>query len=216
MKEYKKSFIDYAINIKALKFGSFELKSGRKSPYFFNCGCFNNGSSIQQLGQFYAQAIIDSKIEFDCLFGPAYKGVPLVVATSIALSKLLRKDVPWCFNRKEIKPHGEGGIFVGSNLIGKILIIDDVITSGKAINEAITLIRNNTEAKISGCLVSLDRQEKSLNSDLSSIEQISLDNNITVTSIVKLQDLIEYSKDNANLQEYHQGITNYKNKYGIH
>jgi orotate phosphoribosyltransferase len=215
MKEYKKNFIDYAINIEALKFGSFELKSGRQSPYFFNMGCFNTGKSIQRLGNFYAQAIIDSNIEFDCIFGPAYKGIPLVIATAIALNKLLNQDIPWSFNRKEVKQHGEGGVFVGSKLHGKVLIIDDVITSGKAINEAITLIRNDKNAKISGCLVSLDRQEKSLNSDLSSIEQISLDNNIQVTSIVKLQDLIEYSKDNLNLKHYHQEIANYKNKYGI-
>ena len=215
MKEYKKNFIDYAINIEALKFGSFELKSGRHSPYFFNMGCFNTGKSIQKLGYFYAQAIIDSNIEFDCIFGPAYKGIPLVIATSIALNKLLDKDIPWSFNRKEAKQHGEGGVFVGSKLHGKVLIIDDVITSGKAINEAITLIKTDKNAEISGCLVSLDRQEKSLDSNLSSIEQISLDNNIQVTSIVKLQDLIEYSKDNSNLKHYHQEIEDYKNKYGV-
>jgi orotate phosphoribosyltransferase len=215
MKEYKKNFIDYAINIEALKFGSFELKSGRQSPYFFNMGCFNTGEAIQKLGNFYAQAIIDSNIEFDCVFGPAYKGIPLVIATSIALNQLLNKNIPWSFNRKEAKQHGECGVFVGSELHGKVLIIDDVITSGKAINEAITLIRTNENAEISGCLVSLDRQEKSLTSNLSSIEQISHENNIQVTSIVKLQDLIEYSKDNSNLKDYHQEIENYKNKYGV-
>ena len=159
MKAYQKEFIEFAIERGVLKFGEFTLKSGRTSPYFFNAGLFNKGSDLARLGRFYAEALVDSGIDFDVLFGPAYKGIPIATATAVALYDQHNQDTPYCFNRKEKKDHGEGGNLVGSALEGKVMLVDDVITSGTAIREAMDIVQANG-AELSGVLIALDRQEK--------------------------------------------------------
>src|SRR5690554_5968250 len=159
MEAYKTQFIEFALARGALKFGDFTLKSGRQSPYFFNAGTFNSGASLAALGRYYADAIVNSGLEFDMLFGPAYKGIPLVAAVAVALAEHHGRDLPWAFNRKEAKDHGEGGWLVGAPLQGRVLVIDDVITAGTAIREVATLFAR-TEAKMAAVLVALDRQEQ--------------------------------------------------------
>jgi orotate phosphoribosyltransferase len=159
MRAYKKEFIDLALELGVLKFGEFTLKSGRVSPYFFNAGLFNTGYAAARIGRFYAAAIADSDVEFDLLFGPAYKGIPLVALTAAALAEQYDVDVPWCYNRKEAKAHGEGGSVVGAPLAGRVLIVDDVITAGTAVREACDVIRSNG-AEVAGLAISLDRQER--------------------------------------------------------
>ncbi|MCL4123164.1 UNVERIFIED_CONTAM: hypothetical protein GTU68_048307, partial [Idotea baltica] len=159
MKPYQQQFIDFAIQTGVLRFGSFRLKSGRISPYFFNSGLFNTGGSLAKLGQFYAQAIVDAQVNFDLLFGPAYKGIPLASSTVIALSEQHQWDVPYVFNRKEAKDHGEGGLLVGAELKGKVLIIDDVISAGTSVRESVDIIKAQ-KATPAGVIIALDRQEK--------------------------------------------------------
>ena len=182
MEQYQNDFVDFMLEIGALKFGEFTLKSGRVSPYFFNVGQFNQGNHLSQLGQFYAQAIEASGIKFDVLFGPAYKGIPLVAATAIALNDSFNRSVPYSFNRKEAKDHGEGGSIVGHPLEGDILIIDDVITAGTAIKEAKDIINANG-AKTKGVVVALDRQEKG-KGELSAIQEVEQNFGIAVVSII--------------------------------
>ena len=158
MQPYQRDFIRFAIDRGVLRFGEFTLKSGRTSPYFFNAGLFNTGSALAELGRCYAAAIVDSKIPFDVLFGPAYKGIPLAATTAVALADQHQLDVPWCFNRKEAKDHGEGGSLVGAPLAGDVLIIDDVITAGTAIREVMQII-NAQQAKAAGVLIALNREE---------------------------------------------------------
>ena len=159
MKDYQNDFIEFAIQAGVLRFGEFTLKSGRTSTYFFNAGLFNTGEHLAKLGRCYAQAIVDSGIDFDVLFGPAYKGIPLAAAASIALAEQHGKNIPWCFNRKEAKDHGEGGNLVGSPLVGRILVIDDVITAGTAIRESVDIIKS-AGAELVGVVIALDRQER--------------------------------------------------------
>ena len=190
MKDYQKEFIEFALEKQVLKFGEFTLKSGRTSPYFFNAGLFNTGRDLARLGRFYAAALEDSSIEYDVLFGPAYKGIPIATTTAVALADHHDKDVPYCFNRKEKKAHGEGGTLVGSELNGKIMLVDDVITAGTAIRESMEIIAQNG-ADLSGVLIALDRQEKG-KAELSAIQEVERDFNTKVISIVKLADLISY------------------------
>ena len=190
MKDYQKSFLNLAIKSKSLEFGEFTLKSGRKSPYFFNAGLFNSGKKLNFLAESYASAIVESNLSFDVLFGPAYKGIPLVSATAIVLSREYDLEKPYVFNRKEEKQHGEKGLLVGSNLEGSALIIDDVITAGTAIREVVEIIRS-TNARISGVAVALDRQERGLG-ELSAIQEIEEMLGISVISIVSLEDIISY------------------------
>ena len=212
MEQYQNDFVDFMLEIGALKFGEFTLKSGRVSPYFFNAGQFNQGNHLSQLGQFYAQAIEASGIKFDVLFGPAYKGIPLVAATAIALNDSFNRSVPYSFNRKEAKDHGEGGSIVGHPLEGDILIIDDVITAGTAIKEAKDIINANG-AKTKGVVVALDRQEKG-KGELSAIQEVEQNFGITVVSIINLSHIVDYLKAN-NDKNIISRIESYRSQYGI-
>lgn len=218
MQAYQQAFIEFALERDALKFGEFTLKSGRQSPYFFNAGTFNTGQALARLGRFYADAIVDSGLEFDMLFGPAYKGIPLVAAVSVALAEHHDRDVPWAFNRKEAKAHGEGGWLVGAPLTGKALVIDDVITAGTAIREVAALFEQ-TEAEMAGVIVALDRQEKG-QGELSAIQDVERSLKVPVKSIVTLSDIIQYLVDG---QGNGQGadpalltrMQGYREEYGI-
>ena len=212
MEQYQNDFVDFMLEIGALKFGEFTLKSGRVSPYFFNAGQFNQGNHLSQLGQFYAQAIEASGIKFDVLFGPAYKGIPLAVATAIALNDSFNRSVPYSFNRKEAKDHGEGGNIVGHPLEGDILIIDDVITAGTAIREAKDIISANG-AKTKGVVVALDRQEKG-KGELSAIQEVEQNFGIAVVSIINLSHIVDYLKAN-NDKNIISRIESYRSQYGI-
>ena len=212
MEQYQKDFVDFTLETGVLKFGEFILKSGRVSPYFFNAGLFNTGSHLSQLGKFYAQAIEESSLKFDVLFGPAYKGIPLAAAASIALNDVEGKSVPYSFNRKEVKDHGEGGSIVGHPLEGDILIIDDVITAGTAIREAQEIIQNSG-ANAKGVIVALDRQEKG-KGDLSAIQEVEQIFGITVLSIINLSHIIDYLKA-SNDSKILTKIESYRSQYGI-
>jgi len=212
MEQYQNDFVDFMLEIGALKFGEFTLKSGRVSPYFFNAGQFNQGNHLSQLGQFYAKAIEASGIKFDVLFGPAYKGIPLVAATAIALNDSFNRSVPYSFNRKEAKDHGEGGNIVGHPLEGDILIIDDVITAGTAIREAKDIIDANS-AKTKGVVVALDRQEKG-KGELSAIQEVEQNFDIAVVSIINLSHIVDYLKAN-NDKNIISRIESYRSQYGI-
>ena len=212
MEQYQNDFVDFMLEIGALKFGEFTLKSGRVSPYFFNAGQFNQGNHLSQLGQFYAQAIEASGIKFDVLFGPAYKGIPLAAATAIALNDSFNRSVPYSFNRKEAKDHGEGGNIVGHPLEGDILIIDDVITAGTAIGEAKDIIDANG-AKTKGVVVALDRQEKG-KGELSAIQEVEQNFGIAVVSIINLSHIVDYLKAN-NDKNIISRIESYRSQYGI-
>lgn len=213
MKDYQKEFIDFALEKQVLKFGEFTLKSGRTSPYFFNAGLFNTGRDLARLGRFYASALEDAAIEYDVLFGPAYKGIPIATTTAVALADHHDKDVPYCFNRKEKKAHGEGGTLVGSALTGKIMLVDDVITAGTAIRESMEIIADNG-ADLSGVLIALDRQEKG-KAELSAIQEVERDFNTKVISIVKLADLISYLESQGTMDEHLASVKAYRDQYGI-
>jgi orotate phosphoribosyltransferase len=212
MEQYQKDFVDFTLETGVLKFGEFTLKSGRISPYFFNAGLFNTGSHLSQLGNFYAQAIEASNLKFDVLFGPAYKGIPLAAATAIALNDNFNRNVPYSFNRKEAKDHGEGGSIVGHPLEGDILIIDDVITAGTAIREAQDIINAN-DANTKGVIVALDRQEKG-KGDLSAIQEVEQIFGIRVLSIINLSHIIDYLKASKN-ENVVSRIESYRSQYGI-
>lgn len=190
MQDYQRSFLDLAVNRQALRFGNFKLKSGRDSPYFFNAGLFNDGESIAMLGRCYAAALRRSGHSVDMLFGPAYKGIPLVAATAAALADHHRLNLPWCFNRKEAKDHGEGGLLVGAPLKGRVAIVDDVITAGTAIRESVDLIRRH-EAAPAVVLLALDRQERGQGAR-SAAQEVEAEFGVNCVSIVTLRDLIEF------------------------
>ena len=213
MQPYQRDFIRFAIDRGVLRFGEFTLKSGRTSPYFFNAGLFNSGSALAQLGRCYAAAIVDSKIPFDVLFGPAYKGIPLAAATAVALAEQHQLDVPWCFNRKEAKDHGEGGSLVGAPLTGDVLIIDDVITAGTAIREVMQII-NAQEARAAGVLIALNREERG-NGELSAIQEVERDFGIPVVSIVSLTQVLEFLADDPQLKQHLPAVEAYRAQYGI-
>lgn len=212
MQQYQKDFVDFMLTIGALKFGEFTLKSGRVSPYFFNAGAFNTGEHLSKLGQFYAQAIQESELDFDVLFGPAYKGIPLATATAMAFNDGFNRNVPYSFNRKEAKTHGEGGDIVGHPLKGDILIIDDVITAGTAIREAMDIIDANG-AKAKGVIVAVDRQEKGKD-DISAIQEVEKTFGIQVLSIINLSHLVDCLKQ-GNDQALIERIEAYRNQYGV-
>jgi len=214
MEKYQQEFIRFAIEIGVLKFGEFTLKSGRKSPYFFNSGLFNTGRSLAQLGSFYAQALNNSNVQFDMIYGPAYKGIPLASALAIALSNEYKRDVPYAFNRKEVKDHGEGGIIVGSPLQGKVLIIDDVISAGTSVRESIDIITAQG-AQPAAVVIALDRQEMG-KSDKTAIQEVESEFGIPVVSITCLGHLINYleQEQQSDLQQYVTAIKEYREKYG--
>ncbi|MFI0488165.1 MAG: orotate phosphoribosyltransferase [Yersinia sp. (in: enterobacteria)] len=213
MKAYQRDFIEFAFNKQVLKFGEFTLKSGRISPYFFNAGLFNSGLSLAKLGRFYAAALMDCGIEFDLLFGPAYKGIPIATTTAVALAEQHERDVPYCFNRKEVKNHGEGGSLVGSQLQGRIMLVDDVITAGTAIRESMAII-NAQGATLAGVMISLDRQERG-RSEISAIQEVERDYNCKVISIVTLNEVISYLEEKPEMADHLAAVRNYREQYGI-
>ena len=213
MQTYQRDFLRFAIERGVLRFGEFTLKSGRVSPYFFNAGLFNSGLALARLGRFYAQAVVDSDIPFDVLFGPAYKGIPLAAATAMALAEQHGRDLPWCFNRKEAKDHGEGGTLVGAPLQGRVLIVDDVITAGTAIREVMQIIRAQA-ASPAGVLIALNRQERG-SGELSAIQEVERDFGMPVVSIVTLDQLIVYLAGDASLKHYLPAVEAYRAQYGV-
>ena len=213
MEQYQKDFVDFTLETGVLKFGEFTLKSGRISPYFFNAGLFNKGSHLSELGKFYAQAIEASALKFDVLFGPAYKGITLAAATSIALADHYGRDVPYCFNRKEAKAHGEGGSLVGAPLEGKVLIIDDVITAGTAIREVMGIVEQ-AGAKAAGVVIGLDRKERG-KTDKSAIQEVEEQFGIPVASIVDIDDILGYLEKQPENQDLVAKIDAYRQQYGV-
>ncbi|BCO21073.1 orotate phosphoribosyltransferase [Alteromonas sp. KC3] len=213
MKAFQRDFIEFAIARGVLKFGEFTLKSGRVSPYFFNAGLFNRGGDLAKLGRFYADALMDAGVEFDVLFGPAYKGIPIATTTAVALADSHGLDVPYCFNRKEAKTHGEGGNLVGSPLEGRVMLVDDVITAGTAIRESMALIEQQ-QASLSGVLIALDRQERG-NGELSAIQEVERDFNTQVISIVSLADVVAYLTEQGDHDAQISAINKYRESYGI-
>lgn len=210
MKSYQKKFIQMALQSQALRFGEFTLKSGRKSPYFFNVGQLNTGAALKALGLAYADAIVRSKLQFDVLFGPAYKGIPLACTTAIALAE--RSDVPFCFNRKEVKDHGEGGQIVGAALKGRVLVIDDVITAGTAIREAFQLIQQ-ANATLAGIIVAFDRQEKGQDQH-SAIQEIQAAHGVPITAIINFTDMMTFVAEEPDFQRFLPALHAYREAYG--
>ena len=221
MKDYQREFIEFAIEKQVLRFGEFTLKSGRVSPYFFNAGMFKTGGDLARLGRFYAASLMDAKIDFDLIFGPAYKGIPIATTTTVALYDHHNMDVPYCFNRKEAKTHGEGGSLVGADLEGKIMLVDDVITAGTAIRESMEIIKAHG-AQLSGVLIALDRQEKG-QGELSAIQEVERDFGTQVASIVTLGDVVAFLEEkvaaqgaeSSELAENLASIKKYRLNYGI-
>jgi orotate phosphoribosyltransferase len=212
MNAYRQDFIRFAVAQNVLRFGEFQTKAGRLSPYFFNSGLFQDGAALRELCQFYAQTILVSGIEFDMLFGPAYKGIPLVAGTAIALAEQ-GKNVPYCFNRKEAKDHGEGGNTVGAKLQGKVLIIDDVISAGTSVRESIELIRA-AGATPCGVVIALDRVERG-QGELSAVQEVNRDYGLPVISIAALDDLLGYLQGQAELVQNLHAVKTYRDRYGV-
>ena len=213
MENYKQQFIEFALARQVLKFGEFTLKSGRVSPYFFNAGLFNQGADLARLGEFYATALQDAGLQYDMIFGPAYKGIPIATAVSIALFNRFDINKPVCFNRKETKDHGEGGNLIGSPLRGKVLLVDDVITAGTAIRESMQIIQAN-EAQLSAVLIALNRQERG-NGELSAIQEVERDYRCDVLSIIDFADLMAFIETQPEYQQYLPAMRAYREQYGI-
>ncbi|ASK35957.1 orotate phosphoribosyltransferase [Alloalcanivorax mobilis] len=213
MKNYKKHFLRFAEERQALKFGEFTLKSGRISPYFFNAGTFHTGEALARLGRYYADAIVESGLEFDMLFGPAYKGIPLVAAVSVALAEHHGRDLPWAFNRKEAKAHGEGGWLVGAPLSGRVLVIDDVITAGTAIREVAALFEG-TDAAMAAVFVALDRQERGTG-ELSAIQEVERTLGVPVKSIACMSDIINWLDAQEDREADRAALRAYRERYGV-
>jgi orotate phosphoribosyltransferase len=213
MQDYQREFLDFALERGVLRFGEFTLKSGRISPYFFNAGLFDSGAALSRLGRFYAETIVTAGLPFDVLFGPAYKGIPLAAVTAAALYERHAIDVPYAFNRKEAKDHGEGGAIVGHALEGRVLIIDDVITAGTAVRESIDLIRASG-ATPAGVVIALDRQERGRD-DRSAIQEVEQDHGMPVAAIVRLADMVEYLRERGDAAAELAAIEAYRARYGV-
>ncbi|MDQ6574209.1 orotate phosphoribosyltransferase [Haemophilus haemolyticus] len=213
MEQYKRDFIEFALSRNVLKFGEFTLKSGRKSPYFFNAGLFNTGADLARLGEFYAAAIQASAVDFDVVFGPAYKGIPIGTSVSVALFNRYGIDKPVCFNRKEVKDHGEGGNLIGSPLQGKILLVDDVITAGTAIRESMELISAN-KAELAAVLIALNRKERG-KGELSAIQEVECDYQCQVLSIIDLDDLMQFIEQDPRYSSHLPEMRAYRAEFGV-
>ena len=213
MEQYKRDFIEFALSRNVLKFGEFTLKSGRKSPYFFNAGLFNTGADLARLGEFYAAAIQASAVDFDVVFGPAYKGIPIGTSVSVALFNHYGIDKPVCFNRKEVKDHGEGGNLIGSPLQGKILLVDDVITAGTAIRESMELISTN-KAELAAVLIALNRKERG-KGELSAIQEVERDYQCQVLSIIDLDDLMQFIEQDPRYSSHLPEMRAYRAEFGV-
>lgn len=211
---YQQQFVEFALSAQALRFGEYTLKSGRKSPYFFNVGDFKTGATLARLGHYYAQAIVASGIQFDVLFGPAYKGIPLVAAVAIALAQDHGIDKPFCFDRKEAKEHGEGGAIVGAKMEGRVLMIDDVITAGTTFRQVVQMI-NSHNAEFAGVLTALDRQEVGLNGDRSAAQELKAEFKVPFYSIIKLTDIIHYLDAQGNMASELARLRDYQAEYGV-
>ena len=214
MSDHRHRFLQLALTADALRFGQFTLKSGRLSPYFFNAGRFDSGASMVQLAACYADAVEATGLKFDVVFGPAYKGIPLAATTAVALAEHHGRDLPWCFNRKEAKAHGEGGSLVGAPLTGDVLIIDDVITAGTAIREVMQIIASQDGAKAAGVLIALNRQERG-NGELSAIQEVERDFGIPVISIVSLNQVLEFLADDPQLKQHLPAVEAYRAQFGV-
>lgn len=212
MSDYKDAFVKFAIDSNVLCFGEFKTKAGRMSPYFFNAGLFNDGDKLKRLGEFYAKAIVDSGIAFDMLFGPAYKGIPLAASIAIALSGMGR-NVPFAFNRKEAKDHGEGGTVVGARLKGRVLIVDDVISAGTSVRESVDLIRASG-AEPAGVVIALDRMERGTK-EQSAVQEVREQYGIPVAAVVTLANLMEFLERDADRQAELQAVAAYRARYGV-
>lgn len=212
IKPYQTKFIELAQSVDALAFGEFTLKSGRISPYFFNAGKFNSGKSLWKMAECYADKIIDVGLQFDVIFGPAYKGIPLVAAISVVLSQKTGQDIPWAFNRKEAKDHGEGGYLVGSEVTGKVLIVDDVITAGTAIREVVGMLSGT--ASIGDVLVALDRQEVAAGAAVSAMQSIEQNYGISTHAVINFEDLIDYSRNSNDIKVHLPALQEYRRLYG--
>jgi orotate phosphoribosyltransferase len=213
MRDYQRDFLDFAIGRGVLRFGAFTLKSGRVSPYFFNAGLFDSGAALARLGRCYAAAIIEAGLEFDTLFGPAYKGIPLVATTAIALAEQHGRDLPWCCNRKEAKDHGEGGTLIGAPLTGRVLIVDDVITAGTAVRETMDLLARH-DATPAGVMIALDRQERG-QGEWSAVQEVERAHGVPVTRIVTLNDLVAYLAGRPEYAESLATLRAYRERYGV-
>lgn len=213
MKDYQKEFLAFAIDTDVLQFGEFVLKSGRSSPYFFNAGLFNTGNSLARLGDFYAARLLDWGQSFDMLYGPAYKGIPLAVSTAIALAERTEREVPFCFNRKELKDHGEGGTIVGAELKGKVVIIDDVITAGTSIEESVRIIQAAGAEPLAVC-IALDRQERGPDGKDSAIKHVEERHHIPVLSIASLDVLVDFLGRSVEHHGFVADIERYQELYG--
>ena len=213
MKDYQREFIEFAIERDVLRFGEFTLKSGRLSPYYFNFGLFNTGSALARLGQYFAQALVDSGIECDVILGPAYKGIPLATAMAVALSEHHGIDMPYAFNRKEAKAHGEGGSIVGAELKGRVVIVDDVITAGTAIREVMTIIEAH-EATPTATLIAIDRMEKG-KGELSAIQEVERDYTMKVVSIISFDDVLDYLQESGSKLQQVAAMLKYREDFGV-
>ncbi len=213
MQDYQREFLEFALERGVLRFGEFTLKSGRVSPYFFNAGLFDSGEALARLGRSYARTIVDSGIDFDVLFGPAYKGIPLVAVTAAALFEEHGRDCAWAFNRKEAKDHGEGGVIVGHPLTGRVLIIDDVITAGTAIRESMEIIASQG-AEPAGVVIALDRQERGQGAR-SAIQEVEQEYGIPVRAIVRLRELVEFMEARGEDPELIRAVREYRDRYGV-
>jgi orotate phosphoribosyltransferase len=210
---FQREFIELTLARDVLRFGEFTLKSGRTSPYFFNMGRIDSGASLSRLGSAYASAALRSEVGFDMLFGPAYKGIALAAATAIALANDHGRDLPWAYNRKEAKDHGEGGVLVGAPLRGRVLIVDDVMTAGTAVRESLQLIRAQG-AEPAGVLIALDRQERG-QGDLSAAQEVSAEYGIPVIAIATLADVLTYAGEHPELAAEHARLQEYRQRYGV-
>ncbi len=213
MHDYQRDFIELALDLEVLRFGEFTLKSGRTSPYFFNAGLFDTGARLAALGRFYADAIVQSGLQFDVLMGPAYKGIPIASAAAVQLSTHHDLDVPWCFNRKEAKDHGEGGLIVGSPLQGRALVVDDVITAGTAIREVEQIV-TAAGASLAGIVVAVDRQERG-GSELSAIQEVARDFGVPVVSIISFDQIIEFIEQTGRHAEHLGAVRAYREEFGV-
>lgn len=213
MQQYQRDFIEFALSRNVLKFGEFTLKSGRKSPYFFNAGLFNTGRDLAKLGEYYAAAIQASGLSYDVLFGPAYKGIPIATTVAVALAEKFECDKPCCFNRKEAKDHGEGGNLIGAPLTGKVLLVDDVITAGTAIRESMEIIQANG-ATLAGVMIALNRKEKG-KAELSAIQEVERDYACQVFAIVDFDDLLEFIEEKSEYAQYLSAMRAYRESYGV-
>ena len=213
MHDYQREFIEFALEHDVLRFGSFTLKSGRTSPYFFNAGAVDTGAGLAALGRFYAAAIVEDGLEVDVILGPAYKGIPIAAATAVQLAEVHGRDVPWCFNRKEAKDHGEGGLVVGAPLTGRVLVVDDVITAGTAIREVAEIVAG-AGAELAAIVVAIDRQERGTG-EVSAVQEVEQELGIRVRAIVTLGDVVEHLEQTGRHAEHLDAVRAYRGEHGV-